>query len=169
MWFIIWQNHTHTHTQTCIYIYIYIERERERENLCECVSEREGEKGFFYYFILSLNENLWTSECVFTQHLCWSQGVTQGQFSSGVKLVLFPSLIFFFDKLPNQGQKPSLLYYLPIAVEISDGFMPFKRALVRNKMHWTWARILTLLIDTSSLEEMLNSFHKKKKKIQFIQ
>ena len=63
--------------------------------------------------------------CVFTQPLYHSQNVTQGQFSSRVKLVciqIFPS-----SRLGclMKDKEPSWHYYLTISIRRTDGFMLF--------------------------------------------
>ena len=57
---------------------------------------------------------------VFIQHLRHGLDVTQGQFSSGVKLVWIQELFFFYTGCLTKFKEHSLPYYLPIAVGRPD-------------------------------------------------
>ena len=67
---------------------------------------------------------------VYTEALYNEQDVTQYQFLSGVKLVWIQSFPSLWLVLLPKLKKPSLTYYLSIAGERTDGFMPFLRAFV---------------------------------------
>ena len=65
---------------------------------------------------------------IFTQPLHDRQDMTQDQSLSRVQLVWIGS---FGSGLPNQ--KPSPLYYLPMAGRRAGGFMPSRRGLVQSE------------------------------------
>ena len=86
---------------------------------------------------------------VFTQRLSYRQEVTQSPFWSGVKLICiqsFPSprLVAFLNNLP---------FYLAIAGERRDGYMPFPRGLATSENLTTLSRIWTKIAKSISYDD----------------
>ena len=76
-------------------------------------------------------KNSWTN--VFTQPLCQRQDVTQNQFFKQSKS-LNSEFSFSKNSCLAKAKENSLSYYLPIAGERRDGFMPFQRELASSEM-----------------------------------
>ena len=79
------------------------------------------------------------------------QDMTQGQFLSS--LTGLNSVFLLLDKLPHQGWRTQLPYYLPIAGGRIIGFIPFPRVLVLCEMQSVSSRIWTRVAMSISYDD----------------
>ena len=77
--------------------------------------------------MLNCEKDEWNFMYVFTKPLCHGQDMIQGQFLRAT--VSLNTEIFFFLDCLIKVKETSLLYYLPIAGERKDGFLPFSKII----------------------------------------